>query len=238
MNNKFKEIAADLEQKIRSGQYPPETLLPSEPHLMRLYNVSRETIRKALGELQVQGLIQKKQGKGSIVIDPNRFAFPVSGLTSYRELQQNLGLNSETVVLTLAEQQAPAELQTLTQWPAGTDVWHVERLRKVDGRGAILDIDDFRADIVPQLTKKIAQDSTYAYIEGKLKLEVAYAQKAITVEPATRRDRELLDLGQENKVVVIRSLVYLEDNTCFQYTQSRHILDKFRFVDIARRRHI
>ncbi|GAY77341.1 trehalose operon transcriptional repressor [Sporolactobacillus inulinus] len=39
-------------------------------------------------------------------------------------------------------------------------------------------------------------------------------------------------------VVVVRSLVYLENAQLFQYTESRHRADKFRFVDFARRDHM
>ena len=69
-------------------------MLPSENELTKKYNVSRETIRKALTLLLENGYIQKKQGKGSIVLDVKRFNFPISGLTSYKELQdsQSIGV--------------------------------------------------------------------------------------------------------------------------------------------------
>lgn len=41
--------------------------------------------------------------------------------------------------------------------------------------------------------------------------------------------RRLLDLGGFTNIVVIKSLVYLEDTSLFQYTESRHRPDKFRF---------
>src|SRR5699024_5847410 len=86
--NKFREIFLDLEQKIVAGDYPAHSLLPSENQLIKVYSVSRETVRKALNMLRDAGYIQKKQGKGSIVLDLNRFDFPISGLTSFKELQE------------------------------------------------------------------------------------------------------------------------------------------------------
>ena len=48
-----------------------------------------------------------------------------------------------------------------------------------------------------------------------------------------------MDLTTEDQhVVIVRSLVYLEDTRCFQYSESIHRLDKFRFVDFARRRKV
>ncbi len=97
--NKFKEIFLDLEQKIVAKEYPPHTLLPSENQLIQTYGVSRETVRKALNLLRNAGYIQKKQGKGSIVLDLNRFDFPISGLTSFRELQETQRIPSDTKVV-------------------------------------------------------------------------------------------------------------------------------------------
>ena len=48
-------------------------------------------------------------------------------------------------------------------------------------------------------------------------------------------DKTLLDIEGFQHIVVIKNYVYLEDATLFQYTESRHRPDKFRFVDFARR---
>src|SRR5699024_4695174 len=108
--NKFNEIFLDLEQKILDQQYPPHTLLPSENQLIQIYGVSRETIRKALNLLTTEGYIQKKQGKGSIVLDRNRFDFPIAGLTSYKELQETQRIPSETIVQLIEETEVDQSL--------------------------------------------------------------------------------------------------------------------------------
>ena len=75
--------------------------------------------------------------------------------------------------------------------------------------------------------------------EEDLGLEIAYAQKEITIEPVTNEAKILLNLHpNDTQVVIVRSLVYLEDTRCFEYTESVHRLDKFRFVDFARRKKI
>ncbi|EOL45479.1 trehalose operon repressor [Enterococcus phoeniculicola] len=234
--NKFNEIFLDLEKKILANEYPPHTLLPSENQLIKIYGVSRETIRKALNLLTNAGYIQKKQGKGSIVLDLNRFDFPISGLTSYKELQKTQAIPSQTIVHTLEETTVPQKLSELTGWPAGEAVWQLIRQRKIDGEVVILDKDYLLKSVIPELPKERAEDSIYDYFENDLKLEIAYAQKEITVESANKEVRELMELPEEEHVVVVRSLVYLEDTRCFEYTESIHQLDKFRFVEFARRR--
>lgn len=237
--NKFKEIFLDLEQKILAKEYPPHTLLPSEKQLIEIYGVSRETVRKALNLLRNAGYIQKKQGKGSIVLDINRFDLPISGLTSFKELQETQNISNETTVVTLEKTRVTEKLHELTEWPLDTEVWHLVRQRRIDGEVVILDKDFLLTSVIPTLPREEAEDSIYRYFEETLELEIAYAQKEIVVEPVNQEVRELMDLlPEDTHVVVIRSLVYLEDTRCFEYTESIHRLDKFRFVDFARRKKV
>ena len=78
-------------------------------------------------------------------------------------------------------------------------------------------------------------DSIYEYIEEVLGLKIAFAQKEITVESATLEDKKLLDCEGYDMIVVVKSYTYLDDTRLFQYTESRHRPDKFKFVDFARR---
>lgn len=237
--NKFKEIFLDLEQKILSNEYPPHSLLPSENQLIKMYSVSRETVRKALNLLKNAGYIQKKQGKGSIVLDLNRFDFPISGLTSFKELQDTQRIPSETKVVEIRKIVVSPKLHGITDWPVASEAWKLVRQRKIDGEVVILDKDYLDASIIEELPERRAQDSIYDYFENDLGLEIAYAQKEITVDPVNKELRDLMDLHPDDQhVVTVRSLVYLEDTRCFEYTESIHRLDKFRFVDFARRRKI
>ena len=61
------QILAILVRQIRSGAYPPGTLLPPENQLATEYKVSRATIRSALDQLEAMGLITRRQGVGTFV---------------------------------------------------------------------------------------------------------------------------------------------------------------------------
>lgn len=234
--SKFNEIFLDLEAAILNQRFISGDLLPSENELVKTYNVSRETIRKALNLLLEKGYIQKIQGKGSIVLDIKRFDFPVSGLTSYKELQDAQNMNSQTIVESNGLLPVSEELANHLNLSVGTPVLYLERLRKVNGEVIIIDKDYLVTSIVPSIPNEAAEDSLYHYIEQTLGLSIGYAQKEITVDPITEEDKRLMELQEDTHVVVVRSDVYLEDTTLFQHTESRHRLDRFRFVDFARRR--
>ncbi len=62
MSFKYSEVAKDIAQKIRNGQYAPQSKLPTTDMLCSAYDVSRITIRKAMDVLSDQGLIIKRRG--------------------------------------------------------------------------------------------------------------------------------------------------------------------------------
>lgn len=235
MGKKYHEIYSSLLNLLEEKTIKPGEILPSEKDLMQTYNASRDTVRKALALLVENGYIQKNQGKGSVVIDHNRLQFPISGLTSFKELKPTMSDDVVTKVVCLEKLKADSSSQKKLQLSKDDEIWYIERVRIVDKEAIILDIDIVNAQIVPNLTKEILEDSLYEYIEEQLKLKVGFSSKEITVQEATFNDQNLLDMKHWTNIVSIKSYSYLENAQLFQYTESRHRPDKFRFVEFARR---
>lgn len=237
MKTKYLAIYNEISKQIKSGELQPDSLLPSENELTDIYDTSRETIRKALNLLSQDGYIQKIRGKGSVVLNVNKFDFPVSGLVSFKEISQKLDNQVRTIVNELSSEKPNQSMKKQMQLSSTDLVWKVVRTREFDGQKVILDKDILVQNLIPNLTKEICGDSLYNYIENELNLTIGFAKKEIVVVEPTDEDRELLDLEGFSNIVVIKSYVFLDDATLFQYTESRHRPDKFRFVDFARRNH-
>ncbi|WP_284141694.1 MULTISPECIES: trehalose operon repressor [unclassified Virgibacillus] len=235
MQRKYNEIYEDLVRRIQANEWQEDNMLPSENELSEMYRTSRETIRKALNLLVQNGYIQKIRGKGSVIIQSSMFDFPVSGIASFKELSQQMDLQATTDVHELSLITADEDVQRKLNVTPKAHVWKVVRVRNLASEKVILDKDYLDARYVPALTKSICEDSIYDYLEKELGLVISFAKKEIIVETPTKEDRALLDMDGFSNVVVIRSFVYLNDASLFQYTESRHRPDKFRFVDFARR---
>lgn len=65
----YTQVSEKLAAAIVSGVHPPGSLLPSETVIMDRYEVSRVTARAAIAELRSMGLVESRQGKGSVVRD-------------------------------------------------------------------------------------------------------------------------------------------------------------------------
>lgn len=235
MSSKYLNIYNEIVGKIDSGVFETNSKLPSESQLMGEYGVSRDTVRKALNLLEQNGYIEKSKGKGSFVLDMNKFNFPVSGIKSFKEIEKNLGKKCETIVEELTLKNPSENIMKKLEVSPNEYVWSLIRTRNIDGEKIILDKDYLNSEFVSRLTEEICKNSLYDYIEGELGLKIAYAEKEITVQKATEEDRRLLDLRGYDMVAVVKSYTYLEGRNLFQYTESRHRPDKFKFVDFARR---
>jgi DNA-binding FadR family transcriptional regulator len=63
-------LAAELVERIVGGVHPPGTPLPPEPALCETFSVSRTVVREAVKMLQEKGLVQVRQGAGTMVTLP------------------------------------------------------------------------------------------------------------------------------------------------------------------------
>ncbi|MFJ6674603.1 FadR/GntR family transcriptional regulator [Actinosynnema sp. NPDC091369] len=68
--NLAKAVTAELVGRIVRGVHPPGTALPPEPALGEVFSVSRTVIREAVKVLQEKGLVQVRQGAGTLVTHP------------------------------------------------------------------------------------------------------------------------------------------------------------------------
>jgi len=100
------QLAAIIARQIGDGLYVPGAKLPSESQLSGTFGVSRSVVREALSQLKHEGLLDSRQGKGVIVLDPSaRKSFRMDELD--RQSKQDLAqfyemravIESETAAL-------------------------------------------------------------------------------------------------------------------------------------------
>ena len=231
-------IYRDLRANILDGTYPFRSMLPSEAVLVRRFDCSHNTLRRALAALADESLVQPIQGKGvRVIYRPRRRAlFEVGGVETFDESMRRMGIQTQTVVHTFEHVVADEGLAALTGFEEGDELVHIERVREIGGEAAIRDVNYFLASVAHGLTREVAEHSIYRYLEDDLGVKIAQAQRQITVERASARDLELLDVEPGAYLAVMTSQTFTAGGELFEYTQSRHRPDQFVFHDTARRR--
>lgn len=235
---KYHDIYKDLKEQIETEVFSYQELLPSENTLVQKYNCSRNTIRRALAELTSDGYIQPMHGKGvrNIFQPVEQTAFTVGGIESFQESAIRNHRIPFTQVLLFTELIADEKIQKKTGFPMGTSLYYIQRLRFLNDKPLILDHNYFLKEMTPGLNAQIASQSIYEYLEQTLHLTIATSKRTLTVEKVTQIDETYLDLKDYNCMAVITSQTFDDNGIQFEYTQSRHRPDYFRFQDVATRK--
>lgn len=236
--SKFEEIYKDLKYHVEQGDYLYGELLPSENNLIGVYDCSRNTIRRALAGLVEDGYVQSVHGKGvQVIYQPSeKTNFTVGGIESFQETAARNRMRYTTRVVCFETLTVDEALARESSFPMGCEVLHIQRVRSVDHKPLILDINYFLKAAVPGLTAQIAEQSIYAYLEQELKMQIVTSKRKITVEQANEQDKALLSMDDYNCLAVVTSNTFNSDGVMFEYTQSRHQPEYFSFHDTATRK--
>ena len=235
---KYADIYKNLKQKIESGNYKFQELLPSENTLVQEYECSRNTIRRAISDLVSDGYVQTMQGKGvRVIYQPAlQTSFTIGGIESFKESAIRNHQKPKTKVIYFTELIVDGKVAARTGFPLGAEIYYLQRLHYLDGKALILNHNYFLKSVATGLTKEIAEKSIYDYLENTLGVNIVTSRRIMTVEKMTEIDEKYLELGDYNCMAVVSSHTYNSDGIMFEYTQSRHRPDYFSFQDNATRR--
>ncbi|MEV5835765.1 GntR family transcriptional regulator [Nocardia sp. NPDC052112] len=132
----YVSIAGEYARRIRSGELPPKTQLPSYAEIAALNNVSDIVVRKALELLQSQGLVRSVRRRGVFVADrPNLIR--ISPERQMEDPEVTFGNESDSDIrITRTTERVPAteELAETFGISAGQEVTHIFTRASDDGR--------------------------------------------------------------------------------------------------------
>ena len=188
-NLRYLTVACALRDAVTSGAYPPGRLLPSEADLALAHDVSRVTVRKALGQLKAERLINSRQGFGWYVIAaPLRQS--LGELSAIEAQIVNAGRAAQRRVLSFAFVPAPPRAAEVLG--AGT-VLEFSRLNLADERPI--------ARVTVWVPESLASDLSRRAVEHQplyelLGITLGGASQTITAVAASRADAALLQLPE------------------------------------------
>jgi GntR family transcriptional regulator len=131
--SKTRQIYLVLRDRIAGGRLDGEGVLPAEQALAAEYGVSRVTVRRALAELEQEGLISRRRGAGTFVLGAG--AKPI--VADFSDVLVNLvAMGRETAVRLLAfdYREPPAEIARALNLAGGEKAQFSVRVRLIDGK--------------------------------------------------------------------------------------------------------
>ncbi len=135
----YSQLKELLRGRILDGVYPPLSRMPSENELGKAFDVSRITVRQALGDLQKEGLIFKIHGKGTFVARPKAFQ-NVSTLQGLGESMTQMGYEVINRLHGLRYVPAGARVAERLRVEEGSPVCEIKRVRLVNREPVSLEV--------------------------------------------------------------------------------------------------
>jgi len=134
----YAQIMEQIRQDILRGVYTAGSRIPTETELEKRYAVSRVTVRRALSELTDEGLLERKQGKGTFVAlrQEERKDRPLRG---FHETCRARGLRPRVLRAEARERDAEAGERRQLNLPEEARVLEIRRVLAVDGEPVILE---------------------------------------------------------------------------------------------------
>ena len=108
----YKTIENDLIERINTGYYKKDDLIPTELELAKKYNVSRVTDRKAMDNQVAKGMLSRSAGLGTLV-KLSIASQKTTSLRSFTEDMKSLGMTCKTIVNTFSLKEADAQIASI-----------------------------------------------------------------------------------------------------------------------------
>ena len=121
-------LRRDIQSFYRAGE-----MLPSESELAARYNVNRHTLRRAVDELVVDGIVERQHGRGVCVLAPT-IDYCIGQRTRFTENLETLGVTTDSKVIRKQIITAQGGVAEHLQLESGDQVVFLETLRSVDAK--------------------------------------------------------------------------------------------------------
>lgn len=203
----WQQIGEILARDIASGSYRTGQLLPAEPALMERFGVSRSTVRRAVAELEAQGLVRVEQGRGTFVHEDGRINYPISERTRFS--QALIAAGFEPSAETLSEEQilAADHVAAALRLAPGESVYHLVRLSSADGRPVSVGDVYYPVRRFPDLPAKRRTRSAVTPVYAEYGMDdYVRLQTFITARLPTPQEARTLNQPQSRPVIVVRKL--------------------------------
>lgn len=128
----YEQIKGAIDRRIETEEWPANFQIPSEENLAGEFGASRLTVRRALRELQADGILLRIQGRGTFVIGP-RMQCAVFNLSDIAEEVALSGGAHSCRVLQLSILGKDSPGRNMLQLPADETVFHSRLLHLEDG---------------------------------------------------------------------------------------------------------
>lgn len=195
-------------EKINSGEWPVGALIPTEAALCAVYAVSRGPVRQAIDQLVREGLLCRKQGKGTWVLPP-KIERSLGRFYSFTDLIVQQGVLPAAQILSFERVAAARSVARTLALSEGAPVYKIVRLRLAGTEPLVLESVFVPAVLCPRLTVADVENSPlYTLLEKQQGLPLVRARQYFEAVSADPFEAHLLHITVGAPVLLLQNITY------------------------------
>ncbi|MFF1920818.1 GntR family transcriptional regulator [Streptomyces sp. NPDC058221] len=199
------QVAQQLQQLIESGTLAPGTRLENEIALADQFGLSRPTMRQAMQHLVDKGLLARKRGVGTQVVN-NRVRRQIELTSLFEDLKRD-GRQPRTEVLSMQTVPAPAKVAAALKLEPGVDTLAVRRLRYADDAPIAVMENHLPADLLTLTGEDLAEHGLYELLR-RAGISLRTADQTIGARRATAVESRLLGESRGGTLLTMERTVF------------------------------
>lgn len=221
------QVSSRLEEAIRSGRIPAGSRLENEIAIGQRLGLSRPTVRRAIQELVDRGLLVRRRGIGTQVVQGQAVTRQVALTSLYDDLQSGQHAPGTRILahgIIAADETVAQQLGVLP----GSPVVHLRRQRTTDGVPvAVLDnhLPEQFADIT---TEQLEQRGLYQVLRAR-GVSIRIATQRIGARRAQHDEPALLDIPRSSPVLTVERVAFDDSGRAVEYGQHCYRPDMYTF---------
>jgi GntR family transcriptional regulator len=206
----YLQVKDHLIRRVLAGDWQPGAMLPSEMKLAEEYALSQGTVRRAIEEMAVEGLVNRQSGRGTFVASHKGDYKPFRFSRFY--LASGVSLAGEEVrYVASTRRKADARVAAGLQLAIGDDVARIVRTRCHKGRPLLLDVMYLGTELCPDAETVIAAQkpsSLYLALEQVYNLLIVRVEEHLRARFANREEAKILGLDEGQPVLEVERVAY------------------------------
>lgn len=152
----YYQLKEEIRRKILSNEWKEGSKLPSEKDICEIFGVSRTTVRKAVDELEAEGYLVKRQGRGTFVKQKS-IAQKLHKFYSFSEELKGLGIKETAKMVIFKEIIPEISIKKALQLSAEERVFWIKRVRYMDEKAYTVENSYIPVKYVPGMTQELVE---------------------------------------------------------------------------------
>ena len=214
----FHQIADRLAADIAAGVVAGDRL-PAEPELAARFGVNRHTLRHAVDLLAGRGLVERRRGLGTFVLDPP-VPYRLHGQARFSDNLAAAGRSRESRLVESGCRPVPAAVAGALRLRVGNTAWCLVTLRAVEGRPMSLITHWLPLAPFPDLASAYRGGSLHELLMRRYGVAIRRRSTAISAQLPGALDARRLQMALSNPVLRLRTVNVDGDGLPIEYAES------------------